>query len=59
MDYEPTTTRTEQEEEQMRNIINALILLGYDPNDPAQVRSLIAAALGDLEGDELPDVGLL
>ena len=59
MDYEPTTTRTEQEEEQMRNIINALILLGYDPNDPAQIRSLIAAALGDLEGDELPDVGLL
>ena len=59
MDYEPTTTRTEQEEEQMRNIINALILLGYDPNDPAQVRSLIAAALGDLESDELPDVGLL
>ena len=58
MDYEPTTTRTEQEE-QMRNIINALILLGYDPNDPAQIRSLIAAALGDLEGDELPDVGLL
>ena len=59
MDYEPITTRTEQEEEQMRNIINALILLGYDPNDPAQIRSLIAAALGDLEGDELPDVGLL
>ena len=59
MDYEPITTRTEQEEEQMRNIINALILLGYDPNDPAQIRSLIAAALGDQEGDVPPDVGLL
>ena len=59
MDYKLTTTRKEQEEEQMRNIINALILLGYDPDDPAQVRSLIAAALGDLESDVLPDVGLL
>ena len=58
MDYE-ITPRKEQEEKQVRNIINALILLGYDPDDPAQVRSLITAALGDLESDELPDVGTL
>ena len=58
MDYE-ITPRKEQEEKQVRNIINALILLGYDPDDPAQIRSLIAAALGDQEGDVPINVGTL